>query len=147
MKRIYAAICVLVAATLCIMSASALHADEPMVSSLSTSFADMQSDGWTLRMDGQNYYVPNNIIVGYDNTESGEYVEIAQMALKYIDWHYTNANCNAGDVDGKYGPVTFNAVCQFQVYCNRYLVAFDVIAVDGDVGPLTWERMAGLCTY
>ena len=39
----------------------------------------------------RNYYVPNNIIVGYDNTESGEYVEIAQMALNYIDWHYTNA--------------------------------------------------------
>ena len=60
-------------------------------------------------------------------TESMERTKMIQTALK-------NASLYAGAIDGKIGPLTEQAVRNFQSAHN--------LKVDGKVGPLTWTELS-----
>lgn len=46
-------------------------------------------------------------------------------------------------VDGDYGPLTENRVKQFQLILNQKFTSG--LAVDGVVGPITWEWVTSFC--
>lgn len=82
---------------------------------------------------GRDYTVNSDIAVTTGSSYMG-YVVVIQDCLNLLAEAQNNPYYNVGDVDGKFGTNTFNAVCTFQA--NE-----DLSPVDGIVGPETWTKL------
>lgn len=92
--------------------------------------------------------VNKNVIVGYNNTVSGYYVKVLQMALVAVDHQNSDVSCHPGEVDSLFGANTYNATKAYQQYNNRLSLLYsgiNRIDVDGYCGPATWTSLSLVC--
>lgn len=105
------------------------------------------SDYWYVYIQGVQKRVPKGNVIGLGSSDPAGVegpVTIAQMALNNIDSSDSRANCNTGIVDGQFGTNTENGVRNFQTYINHYITYYDILVVDGWIGPNTWNCITGL---
>jgi len=109
------------------------------------------ASSWYFYVDGTGYTVPSGTLVGYNYTTTGQYVGTAQRVLNKINSKYLNAaikpNCSAGTVDSIFGPNTWTAAYNFQVWVNKLVPSNERIATDGIIGNDTWTFLNTYLTY
>lgn len=143
-KKIMVVLAILVLAT-CILSTSAFAAPN---ADANINTTDSVSETIYIFIGEMPYEVNKNVIVGYNNTVSGYYVKVLQMALVAVDHQNSDVSCHPGEVDSLFGANTYNATKAYKQYNNRLSLLYsgiNRIDVDGYCGPATWTSLSLVC--